>query len=61
MVDWPRAVELADVVAGRAVGRSRPESLTLFKSVGLALEDVALGGKLLELARAQGLGTPLPI
>lgn len=59
--DWPRAVELADVVAGRAVGRSRPESLTLFKSVGLALEDVALGGKLLELARAQGIGTPLPI
>lgn len=59
--DWPRAVELADVVAGRAVGRSRPESLTLFKSVGLALEDVALGGKLLELARARGLGTTLPI
>jgi ornithine cyclodeaminase/alanine dehydrogenase-like protein (mu-crystallin family) len=58
--DWSRAVELADVVAGRAVGRSRPESIALFKSVGLAIEDVALGGKLLELARQQGAGRELP-
>jgi ornithine cyclodeaminase/alanine dehydrogenase len=59
--DWSRAVELADVVAGRAVGRSRPESIALFKSVGLAIEDVALGGKLLELARQQGAGRELPL
>ena len=58
--DWSRAVELADVAAGRAVGRGSPESLTLFKSVGLALEDVALGAKLLELARREGIGAPLP-
>lgn len=58
--DWSRAVELADVVTGRAVGRGSPQSLTLFKSVGLALEDVAVGGKLLELARREGIGTPLP-
>ena len=58
--DWSRAVELADVVAGRAVGRGSPQSLTLFKSVGLALEDVAVGGKLLDLARREGIGTPLP-
>jgi alanine dehydrogenase len=59
--DWRRAVELADVVAGRAVGRSRAESVVLFKSVGLAIEDVALGGKLLELARAKGIGREVPI
>lgn len=59
--DWSRAVELADVVAGRAAGRSRPESITLFKSVGLAIEDVALGGKVLELARQAGIGRDLPI
>lgn len=58
--DWSRAVELADVVAGAAVGRSTRESVTLFKSVGLAIEDVALGGKLLDLARAKGLGQALP-
>lgn len=57
--DWPRAVDLCDVVAGRAVGRIRPESITLFKSVGLALEDVALGGRLLALAREQKVGREL--
>jgi len=58
--DWTRAVELADVVAGRAIGHSTPQSIRLFKSVGLAIEDVALGSKLLELARQQGVGTTLP-
>jgi ornithine cyclodeaminase/alanine dehydrogenase-like protein (mu-crystallin family) len=57
--DWSRAAELANVVTGRAVGRSRPESITLFKSVGLAIEDIALGGKLLKLARRDGVGLAL--
>ncbi|MCC7086160.1 MAG: ornithine cyclodeaminase family protein [Pirellulales bacterium] len=59
--DWSRAVELADVVAGKAVGRNNPQSVTLFKSVGLAIEDVALAGKLLELARTNGAGSWLPM
>ncbi|HEY2148172.1 MAG TPA: ornithine cyclodeaminase family protein, partial [Pirellulales bacterium] len=59
--DWSRAVELADVVSGNAVGRSTRESVALFKSVGLAIEDVALGGKLLDLARAKGIGRELPL
>lgn len=58
--DWSQATELADVVAGTSVGRSRRESITLFKSVGLAIEDVALGGMLLELARRSGVGRELP-
>lgn len=58
--DWSRAVELADVVAGRSVGRSQKESIAVFKSVGLALEDVALGATLLERARQAGLGAELP-
>ncbi|HEX3997848.1 MAG TPA: ornithine cyclodeaminase family protein [Pirellulales bacterium] len=59
--DWSRAVELADVVAGQAVGRSSRSSVTLFKSVGLAIEDIALAGKLVDLARAQGVGTELGV
>ncbi len=58
--DWRRAVELADVVAGRATGRNTRDSIVLFKSVGLALEDIALGAKLLERAREQGVGRELP-
>ena len=58
--DWSRAVELSDVIVGKATGRNTRESIALFKSVGLALEDVALAGKLLELARAQQVGRELP-
>ena len=56
MFDWSRAVDLAEVVVGRAVGRNNRQSVTLFKSVGLAIEDVALGGRLLADARAKGVG-----
>ena len=59
--DWSRAVELSDVVSGRAVGRSRPESIALFKSVGMAIEDVALGAQLVKLARVAGIGSELPL
>jgi ornithine cyclodeaminase/alanine dehydrogenase-like protein (mu-crystallin family) len=58
--DWSRAVELSDVVTGKATGRNTRESIALFKSVGMALEDVALGGKVLELARQQKVGRELP-
>ncbi|HWC89225.1 MAG TPA: ornithine cyclodeaminase family protein, partial [Pirellulales bacterium] len=61
MFDWAQAVELADVVAGRAVGRGSRGGVSLFKSVGLAIEDVALGSELLQLARLQGIGQPLPL
>jgi ornithine cyclodeaminase/alanine dehydrogenase len=58
---WTKAVELSDVVNGREIGRSKPDSVVLFKSVGLAIEDVALGGKLLELARSNGAGRELEL
>jgi len=58
--DWSRAVELSDVVAGKATGRNTRDSITLFKSVGLAVEDVAVGQRLVTLAKAQGVGQPLP-
>jgi ornithine cyclodeaminase/alanine dehydrogenase-like protein (mu-crystallin family) len=59
-VEWSNMHELADVVAGRDTGRKTAESITLFKSVGLALEDVALAARLVELAEKEGLGRRLP-
>jgi ornithine cyclodeaminase/alanine dehydrogenase-like protein (mu-crystallin family) len=38
--DWTRTVELADVVKGKA-GRASEAQITLFKSNGIALEDIA--------------------
>jgi ornithine cyclodeaminase len=34
------AAELGDIAAGRASGRTDPQQVTLFKSLGLAIEDV---------------------
>jgi ornithine cyclodeaminase/alanine dehydrogenase-like protein (mu-crystallin family) len=60
VTDWSLMHELADVVQGRTAGRPHPENITLFKSVGLGIEDVALATKLVELAREEGLGRELP-
>ena len=59
--DWSRAVELADVVTDRAVGRPTSDSNVLFKSVGMAIEDVALGGQILAEARKRGAGRVLEL
>lgn len=55
---WERIYELKDLVTG-AVGRADPEQITLFKSLGIALEDVAVAAWVYERARAQGAGEPL--
>jgi alanine dehydrogenase len=53
--DWGRVVELEDVAAGR-IGRTDPAELTVFKSNGLAVEDVAAAGLVFERALEAGAG-----
>jgi ornithine cyclodeaminase/alanine dehydrogenase-like protein (mu-crystallin family) len=60
VTDWQLMHELAGVVVGRETGRALAEHITLFKSVGLAIEDVSLAVKLLERARDEKVGQPLP-
>lgn len=52
-------VELGEVIAGKQPGRTAPEQLTFFKSVGVAVQDVTAAGELLRRARAMGLGTEI--
>jgi ornithine cyclodeaminase/alanine dehydrogenase-like protein (mu-crystallin family) len=54
------AAELGEVVGG-APGRRTPAEITLFKSLGLAVEDVAAARLAVERARALGLGTELAL
>ncbi len=61
LFDWSSAVNLADVMSGRHPGRGGDDEIVLFKSVGMALEDVAVGHRVLALAREQGLGRELPL
>jgi ornithine cyclodeaminase len=53
-------VELGEVLSGIRPGRSGPEAVTLFESQGMAIQDLAVARRLLELAREQGLGAELP-
>ena len=49
--------ELADLVSGAVRGRERPDDTTLFKSLGLAIEDVAAAHVVLARAELSGSGT----
>jgi ornithine cyclodeaminase/alanine dehydrogenase-like protein (mu-crystallin family) len=53
---WDRAVELGDIVAGKMANLNQPRELTIFKSVGLAIEDVAVAHEVVRLAKEQGVG-----
>lgn len=60
-LSWDRVGELADVVAGNAASRTRPDDITLFKSHGIALEDVAVGALVYERARRRGFGREIDL
>ena len=61
VTDWRLMSELAEIVTDRKTGRAHPEDVTLFKSVGLAIEDVAVGHYVLSRAREEGRGRELAI
>jgi ornithine cyclodeaminase len=56
--DW---TELGLVAAGRAAGRTHASEVTLFKSVGQAVQDAAAASLALNNARAHGLGRPVEL
>lgn len=49
--------ELGEILAGDVPGRTDPSQITLFKSVGLAVQDAVAARAALEGALALGLGT----
>ncbi len=53
--------ELGEVVAGAATGRTAREEVTLFKSLGLAVEDLAAAHLAFESARVQGAGVTIDL
>ena len=58
---WSRVTEMADIVAGKAPGRTNPEQITLFKSNGIAIEDIVVAGQIYELARQRKIGREIPM
>lgn len=49
-------VELAEIIAGKRPGRTSADQITIFKSNGLAVEDIAVAGYVYEEAVKRGLG-----
>lgn len=49
--------EIGDILIGRATGRTSDGEITLFKSLGLAVEDLAVAQFLHEKASREGVGT----
>ncbi len=55
------AGELGEVLLGRVTGRRTPEEVTVFKSLGLAVEDLVAAHYLVERALDEGVGTAVEI
>ncbi|MET3952455.1 ornithine cyclodeaminase family protein [Arthrobacter sp. UYEF36] len=53
--------ELGDVAAGTKAGRVGDEDITLFNSVGIGLQDLAIGRILYDAALNQGIGTHIEL
>lgn len=53
--------ELGEVLVGRAPGRTVRDEITLFKSLGLAIEDLASASHVYAEARRQGLGVSVEL
>jgi ornithine cyclodeaminase len=53
--------ELGELVAGVKPGRASPEQITLYKSVGVAVQDAAAAGLVLAAARKRSVGREIEL
>jgi ornithine cyclodeaminase len=54
-------VELGEIIAGTVPGRSSNEEITLYKSVGVAVQDLAAAALVLTAARERGVGQEIEL
>jgi len=55
------AVELGEILAGTREGRSSPEQITIYKSMGHAVEDAAAAGLVYRRALEDGVGVEVEL
>lgn len=56
LFDWQNAAELGEIVLGTQPGRTSPEQITFFKSVGVAVQDALAAQLALKNAEKLGIG-----
>ncbi|QDU22128.1 ornithine cyclodeaminase family protein [Urbifossiella limnaea] len=59
VLSWADVFDFGPLLVGKYPGRESPADVTVFKSLGLGIEDVAVAARVLELARQQGIGREL--
>jgi alanine dehydrogenase len=57
---WQDVVELGDIMTEKAPGRRGPADITLYKSLGIALEDIAFADLIVRRAIERGAGERMP-
>jgi alanine dehydrogenase len=55
-IHWADIHELGQVIVGRYTGRAHSQDVTMFKSLGVALEDIAVAARVLAKAQTQNVG-----
>jgi ornithine cyclodeaminase len=53
--------EIGELISGARPGRTAPDQITLYKSVGVAVQDAVAAHLVLEAAEQQGVGTDIAI
>ncbi|TLZ75935.1 MAG: ornithine cyclodeaminase family protein, partial [Methanobacteriota archaeon] len=61
LLTWDRVHEISEVVAGKVRGRTNADDITLFKSHGIAIEDVAVAALVYQRARDRGIGKSISL
>ena len=61
VISWESVTELGRIVAGRDPGRTSEDDITIFKSNGIALEDISTALRVYNLARERGVGESIEL
>lgn len=61
VISWESITELGRIVAGMHRGRTSENDITLFKSNGIALEDISTALRVYNLARSKGIGKEIKL
>ncbi|MDX6721881.1 MAG: hypothetical protein QOD73_285 [Solirubrobacteraceae bacterium] len=56
LIDEAEIAEIGEIVSGARDGRSSAEEITLYKSVGVGVQDAAAAALVLAAARERGMG-----
>jgi alanine dehydrogenase len=58
---WTNVINFAEIVSGKTPGRTSDTQITLFKSNGIATEDIVVAGRIYEIAKEKGMGRQLTL